>query len=829
MSTPVDPSAGADSSSPHQQPSGGALNSALPASAPTQAAQQASQQARKKKITRLIPAEESLAVIEECTEHSEDSSIVSASDGNITPKHQLSKIGKLMKGTKLPEVLGETPLSDASLASLEQKEAEEEELLAASKLTNRESYLSLPKRANSTQKQGNGDSAIAVAIAPRRSGDESSSNEDTVATEKMTDAEDEEDQNDGSSQEPRKALSAPPHQQQGHRHQTYNPQFQHRLNPQHPSTNGDASPSEQHPSHLALPASAPLIPQHPLQLSRSPPSSPHRSPTRSPARMTYTTPAFPSDPPSNSMPLIDDLDGDDTVDGGSSTAQTPVNDDGMFDFDDDFADELDEPEKEEILTWRLDPAQSLSDWTIVVKSRESETSNSYHVHKNILAVGPRKSEYFVNVFRMIGRAGDQSSSTTTEVVLGEVAAKVFPQLLDFMYSVDGELDVSTARACGLRHLAQFFGVRALHKRVMDFIQKDLSMTTIVTYYIDVCSLRDEKLLLNIAKFCSKNIMKVDTAFPLVEVMDPFFFSKILTSQYINSKEKRYHTSLLVAEYCRINKKRMDSKRFMMLTDEVSLPVVHYSAALALMEMEADIVVTTSLESLMEMTSLQNRCIKDLSTHWRDLMDMDMQAVTRVCRKLPSSVVTELLVKSLASAKRKVAEGDNMETSSKHSTGTTSSRYSKKHDRNEKEPLESSRQQEKRISSKKESSRGERDSKKDNEIKLEQLKQAHVEEIVRLKTEYETNLVRMRDMLVDKDKTISRFWNEIKGFERLPNNHDGKLVASGRQHEASYVPDVRSTAAEGYLFVSKKGGPKYPLFYYKKEDRDKSESASTQTR
>lgn len=503
------------------------------------------------------------------------------------------------------------------------------------------------------------------------------------------------------------------------------------------------------------------------------------------------------------------------------------NEDGLFDFEDDFGDESsDGLEKEETLTWRLDPAQSLSDWTIIIKSREDEKVESFYVHKNIVAVGPRKCEYFVNVFRMLGRGGEGALPNVTEVELGIAAARVFPQFLDFLYSTDGSLDISTASATGLRYLSQFFGVRVLHKKVMDFIQKDLGLQTVPTYYKDVCLLRDEKLLATIAKYCSRNIMKIDGKYPLIRLMDPYFFARLLASPYMNSKEKKYHVSVLVTEFCRANREKLSGKEFMMLSDEKYLPVVHHSVALALMEMEADLVTATSVKSLMEMSSLQKRCVKDLAHHWKDLKH-ESEQLTKVCRKLPSSVVTDLLVKTLSNVheknhektKRRGSSGSTKDDKERHEETREWSRGSSL--KNGKHPPTPPQAPERGVKT--------HDSaRQEVSAEIEKLQQAHEAELVKMKKEYESNLVRLRDLLLEKDKTVAKFWNELKSFERLPNQLEGKLVQSGRNHEATNMPEFRTTTAEGYLFASKKGGPKFPLFYYKKEEKDRSESTSTTT-
>jgi hypothetical protein len=873
-------------SAPHEQ---APLASAAPQQGTAAAAAAAAAGAKKKKITRLIPAEESLAAIEECTEHSEDSETMQLSASSVFSK-QNSKSKMVLRDA--PNILGEAagdPSGDAS---------------SIAGAGSAEAAPPRDKATSTGSGQARGVTRPATTTAVKSAADETSSNgtEKTVTSEEHDDDEQSTSSNPVQAPSIPTATNPVPHYSNmvasSSAQQTVSTTTTTPAEPP-PAMSPVASFNPPTPVKEKL-VRSPVRDHHQQQ---QPPSQLPSSPL-SPSRLMVPPLAnpphnvVPSDPPStathhmnsslnqsinlSSLDYAAELleendydnrhgdggggstavaaageedvgheDGDHSFSGNHSDAVVVVgpggppghqSQEGEFDFEDDFPDDFEEPEKEEILTWRLDPSVSLSDWTLVVRVRESGSASShapptsYHVHKNILAVGPRKSDYFVNVFRT--SAASSSTSNVTEVVLGEVAARVVPQLLDFMYSVEGDLDINSARACGLRHLAQFFGVRALHKRVTDFIQKDLTMSSVVTYYVDVVSLRDEKLLVNIAKFCSKNIMKIDTAFPLVEVMDPYFFSKLLTSQHINTKEKRYHCSLLVAEYCRMNKKRLDGKRFLMLTDEASLPVVHYSAALTLMEMEADVVVTTSLESLMGMTSLQSRCVRDLSSHWRDLVEMDMQVITRVCRKLPSSVVTELLVRSLSSAKRKLNDPEAMEVSSKHSmgttgtVGTTSSRQSTRTrdrggERNEKPQLHLSEQpgdpsRRTGAAFKKEI----RDLRKEYEAKMEQMKHAHLEEMTRLKKEYDMNLVRLRDMLIDKDKTISKFWNEIKSFERMPNNLDGKLVASGRQHEASFMPEVRPTTVDGYLYVGKKGGAKYPVFFYKREEREKSDSAAS---
>jgi BTB/POZ domain len=110
------------------------------------------------------------------------------------------------------------------------------------------------------------------------------------------------------------------------------------------------------------------------------------------------------------------------------------------------------------LLWRHEEEDSLSDWTIHVRSTQPSTAaavglaattaagsaakpheqghqannavvKTYHVHKYVLATGPRRSEYFVRLFR---HGFAESHNSTSRIELDEIAAKAFPVLLDFL-------------------------------------------------------------------------------------------------------------------------------------------------------------------------------------------------------------------------------------------------------------------------------------------------------------------------------------------------------------------------------------------------------------
>lgn len=457
----------------------------------------------------------------------------------------------------------------------------------------------------------------------------------------------------------------------------------------------------------------------------------------------------------------------------------------MFDYDGDENDEGDftsskhsvsQHEEDDELTWRLDPSESLSDWTITVVSKGAKSVQDYHVHKNMLAVGKRKSEYFARIFRQHRQEGNRSA--VSELILPDTAASMIPILLDYIYTSEAALTLSSETAPGLRYLAQFFGIKALFERIMRFIQKDLSLNTLVPYYQGSRDLDDKKVLGIAARHCARNIHLIDVSHNLIEVIDPTFFCKVFSSPGLDGVEKKLHLSLLVAKYCQLHKDKLDGPSFLSLTSETNLPEIHHLASLSLLGMEADIVVATSFLSMMSMTSLQERCIKGLASHWRELTVLDPARTAQVCRKLPSLVVTELMIRSLENAK-------------KSDTSPTPTRVILKRD-------------------------GSPKSKPKDEAKM---KKEYEEALEKLRAEFALKTKHLQELCYEKDKHIKGYYEELCRFQRLPNSLDGKLSASGRSAQPTMMPPDGKHSEDGYIFAGKKkGSPKYPVFYYKGEER-----------
>ena len=298
-------------------------------------------------------------------------------------------------------------------------------------------------------------------------------------------------------------------------------------------------------------------------------------------------------------------------------------------------------EKTYRLSWRLEPSKSHSDWTIEIL-RGSSSIDVYHVHKHFLAVGPRKSGYFTKLFEDGGRFAENQTNTS-RIELDELAANAFPDLLDFVYSLDGPLTVTTENATALHYLGQYFGMRSLRWEAKQFWKKDLTIDTCAIYYKHATLFQDEKVLKAAKEVATENVMKLSPSSPLVKMEYPGFWIGLMESLTITNYVS-FHLSTLIAELCR--NIDIEAKTFAQLTTAKNLPIIHFQAALTLLEIER----TVSRPDASSLTSLQKRCIDAIAKNWHNL-DTPREAIAAVLKKQSPHLLTELLLSSMSKAEK----------------------------------------------------------------------------------------------------------------------------------------------------------------------------------
>lgn len=275
-----------------------------------------------------------------------------------------------------------------------------------------------------------------------------------------------------------------------------------------------------------------------------------------------------------------------------------------FDVDDDDWDE--EDEGTEPLSWSLDVPSNFCDWKIEVSRIHSSHSSSmnpsslsiqkhgrehrsslsrsgsdirseiYHVHKAILSVGPRRSEYFATLFKQSNMS--EHTTNTSRINLEGSAAEAFPGVLDYIYS-DKKIKFTSKNATAVRHLAHYFGIRPLWKYASVFIKGDFGLETAATYLSEAMLYHDEKLEQASIDILAEHIEEVSRR--ALTKLPPSSFERIVTSPHLKCRSKKL--SDIVLKYCQTQGDAVDSNLLMKWTKYERMPSVSRKAALPLLK------------------------------------------------------------------------------------------------------------------------------------------------------------------------------------------------------------------------------------------------------
>lgn len=132
------------------------------------------------------------------------------------------------------------------------------------------------------------------------------------------------------------------------------------------------------------------------------------------------------------------------------------------------------------LSWSTDlgiAQDCFSDWSIAVVCRNHECV--YYVHKAILAIGPRHSEYFASLFKT--SLCEQESQQNRFVHLSDEEADAMPILLNFIYGNNNIAidDSNESLLIGLCRLGQYLLVPALFAHVANICRQRLPLESLL--------------------------------------------------------------------------------------------------------------------------------------------------------------------------------------------------------------------------------------------------------------------------------------------------------------------------------------------------------------
>jgi chemotaxis protein histidine kinase CheA len=310
------------------------------------------------------------------------------------------------------------------------------------------------------------------------------------------------------------------------------------------------------------------------------------------------------------------------------------------------------------LSWKSDPLGSFSDWRVEIICLKTSETAVFHLHRNILGFGPRRSDYFLRQFtERLNEFDTDGEGNFSVLELEKGRADVFPMVLDFMYYTKEVKQTLTAeRSCAVYSLAEFLEVPALQRAVTEFYRKNLSLNNMTEFLGCAAQYKAEELLM-VAK---AKIGSLITERPeLAGLVPPHFLADILHisknhMDALHAKEPTKYTKewqqaqsrywSRAASICAIhNEADMNKELFEKLTDEKALPAVDPSVALKLLAMDAKLNIGTT-----DFNSLQRRCVDSITDHWEAFQRgfSSGDAVSKALKVLPSHVLADILIKSM---------------------------------------------------------------------------------------------------------------------------------------------------------------------------------------
>ena len=366
-------------------------------------------------------------------------------------------------------------------------------------------------------------------------------------------------------------------------------------------------------------------------------------------------------------------------------------------------------EKDASLSWRDDPEETLSDWRIVVEVPALKMKNVYHVHKAMIAGGPRKSDYFVRQCRSGGGASQLAEAVRSEskLDLEAEAAEAIPDFLDYVYT--GSLKATKENACALLHLAEYLGNPPLYAEVKDFIEAGLQSEwnfKLAPKYVACSELFNQEKLADAAvQVAAEHLEDYSESVTFSETVDgdsapyppelqdllalhPALFARIVTSKFRPDADSRGRSSSssssrsssrssssprgrsgepmswcvvrLVADYCN-RRADIDGSFFESVVDDDFLSHLGSDATMSLLKAVLKHPASDSL------TRLRDKCIQKAGEDWQNsLLPLARQEKRRRAEERAAAAAAAQPQKGDTNGKRH--KGDTMAEISTEATG-----------------------------------------------------------------------------------------------------------------------------------------------------------------
>jgi len=304
-----------------------------------------------------------------------------------------------------------------------------------------------------------------------------------------------------------------------------------------------------------------------------------------------------------------------------------------------FSMKTEECVEERPVPWRMDAAESMSDWEIEVKCEDTLETKLYNVHKVYLGAGMFRSKYFSTLFKSSSNL-KELKECKSRITLKYSATKAFPDFLDHIYT--GKCNINVTNAIALRFLATYFIVPTLTNLLRIFLEEDIERNYL--NYVSDAAIYNDIILPCVIRKSAKEFEKVDIE--KILSLDSVAFELVVASQYLKCDSLKL--SSRVAEYCRRHA-NITGDFFSIVTDPSIMPNIEPYEALYFINM--CIKCRCSKEST---ESLIQRCIaacKDWEAVFQQtvLKPKPNEADELYYSTIPDSIKVKLLESAFVSA------------------------------------------------------------------------------------------------------------------------------------------------------------------------------------
>lgn len=315
------------------------------------------------------------------------------------------------------------------------------------------------------------------------------------------------------------------------------------------------------------------------------------------------------------------------------------------------------------LSWRLDPLDSLSDWTLLIRSPGAPKMEQYDIHKSVVGVGPRRSillaeafqkykvvpegpivlsptsalscltkendvlflrEFLEDSYGMGTTSREPSTMFEEEEILTRAvtileleprAAAVVPEVLDFLYPPH-KWDFTQDQATAAHLVAKVLNMPYLQQRLVEFVEVDWD--NLGMFYGHARELGHDAFLPLAAKCLAQNMSErsEDDIVAVFHEIDVDFFYLVVEAMRCDSLRK----SLWIAIYANIHSHNLTKEEWEKITSDKYIPTIDLEAAQLLLDIEFEIVDKCSA------TSLKQRCIDVVAPSWREIYQSDANVV-----------------------------------------------------------------------------------------------------------------------------------------------------------------------------------------------------------